>query len=236
MTLDRDHPLLESIRGIKVLDVDTHLTEVGDLWTSRAPAKYKDQVPRVVFIDNNGKPDGLGRRLMTGQKPIWVASDGVEMGYAGGASVINKENVKIRGSEWIQWPLTEVSAAASYVKPRVEMLDQVGIWGQIVYPNAVAEELQRHGVPAGVCQTAQDRYENDPQLAHLNWVVELHQSEIGTWPIKEHPTRFSETPTHMGGRLNRSGPSYGEDNDYVLGEILGYGKAEIDSLRDSGVL
>jgi predicted TIM-barrel fold metal-dependent hydrolase len=136
-TLDRDHPLLESIRGIKVLDVDTHLTETGDLWTSRAPAKYRDLVPRVVFIDNDGSPDGLGRTLTTGQKPVWVVGDGIQFGYAGGASVINKENVKIRGSEWIQWPLTEVSAAASYVKPRVEMLDQVGIWAQIVYPNAV---------------------------------------------------------------------------------------------------
>ena len=136
-TLDRDHPLLDSIRGIKVLDVDTHLTETPDLWTSRAPAKYRDLVPRVIFKDNNGAPDGLGRTLTTGQTPVWVVGEGIEFGYAGGASVINKENVKIRGSEWIQWPLTEVSAAASYVKPRVEMLDQVGIWGQIVYPNAV---------------------------------------------------------------------------------------------------
>jgi predicted TIM-barrel fold metal-dependent hydrolase len=145
MTLDRDHPLLESIRGIKVLDVDTHLTEPADLWTSRAPAKYRDQVPRVVLVDNDGTPDGLGRRLTTGQKPVWVVGDGVFFGYAGGASVINKENVKIRGSEWIQWPLTEVSPAASYVKPRVEMLDEVGIWGQVVYPNAVGFGGQNFG-------------------------------------------------------------------------------------------
>jgi crotonobetainyl-CoA:carnitine CoA-transferase CaiB-like acyl-CoA transferase len=100
----------------------------------------------------------------------------------------------------------------------------------------LADELQRRGVPAGVCQTAQDRYDTDPQLAHLGWVVELPQSEIGTWPIKEHPTRFSETPTFIGGRRGRSAPSYGEDNDYVLGEILGYSKAEIDELRDDGAL
>jgi predicted TIM-barrel fold metal-dependent hydrolase len=136
MTLDRDHPLLESIRGIKVLDVDTHLTEPGDLWTSRAPAKYRDLVPRVEFVTGEWETDVMGRKF-SGTKPVWVVGDGVEMGYAGGASVINKENIKIRGSEFIQWPLTEVSAAASYVKPRLEMLDEVGIWGQVVYPNAV---------------------------------------------------------------------------------------------------
>jgi crotonobetainyl-CoA:carnitine CoA-transferase CaiB-like acyl-CoA transferase len=36
----------------------------------------------------------------------------------------------------------------------------------------LAEELQSRGVPAGVCQTAQDRFEDDPQLAHLGWVVD----------------------------------------------------------------
>ena len=30
-----------------VVDTDTHLTEPRDLWTSRAPAKYADRVPRV---------------------------------------------------------------------------------------------------------------------------------------------------------------------------------------------
>ena len=47
--------------------------------------------------------------------------------------------------------------------------------------------LQQRTVPAGVCQNAQDRYETDPQLAHLNWLVELEQTEIGRWPVKEHP-------------------------------------------------
>ena len=29
----------ELVKGIKVIDVDTHLSEPHDLWTSRAPAK-----------------------------------------------------------------------------------------------------------------------------------------------------------------------------------------------------
>ncbi len=96
-------------------------------------------------------------------------------------------------------------------------------------------ELQRRGVPAGVCQTAEDRYEHDPQLAHLGWLPELRQAEIGVWPVKEHPTRLSETPTYIGGRMDRSGPSYGQDNDYVLGEILKLSQAQIDELRETKV-
>ncbi|HKP08646.1 MAG TPA: CoA transferase [Microbacterium sp.] len=96
--------------------------------------------------------------------------------------------------------------------------------------------LQQRGVPAGVCQDAADRYESDPQLAHLDWTVELPQSEIGTWPVKEHPVRMAATPSHIGGRLNRSGPNYGEDTDSVLAEILGYDDDRIRSLRAAGVV
>jgi len=97
-------------------------------------------------------------------------------------------------------------------------------------------ELQRRGVPAGVCQTAQDRYDNDPQLKHLQWLVELDQTEIGRWPVKAHPVKMSATPAYVGGRLNRSGPNYGEDNEYVLGGILKISKGDIQRLRQSGVL
>jgi predicted TIM-barrel fold metal-dependent hydrolase len=139
LPLDRDHPLLESIRGIKVIDVDTHLTEPGDLWTSRAPARYKDLVPRVLFQENTyfekslgWKPDGN-----TDKSPVWVVGEDTVLGYAGGASVINKSNQKVKGSDFIHWPLTDVSPAASLVEPRLVLMDEVGIWGQILYPNAV---------------------------------------------------------------------------------------------------
>lgn len=88
-------------------------------------------------------------------------------------------------------------------------------------PFELMDALQTRGVPAGVCQTAEDRCDHDPQLRHLGWLVELDQSEIGRWPVREHPVEFSETPAYMGGRFNRSGPSYGEDTERVLAELQG---------------
>jgi crotonobetainyl-CoA:carnitine CoA-transferase CaiB-like acyl-CoA transferase len=98
------------------------------------------------------------------------------------------------------------------------------------------DRLQRRGVPAGLCQTAQDRYENDPQLRHLEWLVELPQTEIGTWPVKEFPVKLGATPAYMGGLVGRHGPNYGEDNEYVFGEILGLSQREIRDLADAGVI
>ena len=57
--------------------------------------------------------------------------------------------------------------------------------------------LQASGVPAGVCQTAEDRYERDPQLAHLDWLVEFApgrdrdlagQGNSPCHSVKRHPT------------------------------------------------
>jgi hypothetical protein len=53
--------------GIPVIDVDTHLTEPHDLWTSRAPRGWEERVPRVTDVDGT---------------PTWVF-DGNVLGRAG---------------------------------------------------------------------------------------------------------------------------------------------------------
>jgi crotonobetainyl-CoA:carnitine CoA-transferase CaiB-like acyl-CoA transferase len=103
-------------------------------------------------------------------------------------------------------------------------------------PYELMARLQRAGVPAGVCQTAQDRCEVDPQLQYLDWLVELDQSEIGTWPVKEFPVKLTETPAYMGGVVDRHGPNYAEDNQYVYGEMLGLTSRQIRELEDADVI
>lgn len=98
------------------------------------------------------------------------------------------------------------------------------------------EKLQALKVPAGVVQTAQERIEEDPQLKHLDWLTELDQTEIGSWPTRGLPVHLSETPAHIGGRLNRAGPNYGEDNEYVLRDILKKSPKEIEQMRKAGAL
>jgi crotonobetainyl-CoA:carnitine CoA-transferase CaiB-like acyl-CoA transferase len=97
-------------------------------------------------------------------------------------------------------------------------------------------ELQAAGVPAGVCQDARDRCETDPQLAHLNWLTEVTGTKIGRWPVAEVPVRLDETPAHIGGTLDRGAPCYGEDNEWVLGELLGYSTRQIAELAADGIV
>ena len=39
--------------GISIIDTDTHWSEPPDLWTSLAPAKYKELVPQIR--EHNGR-------------------------------------------------------------------------------------------------------------------------------------------------------------------------------------
>jgi crotonobetainyl-CoA:carnitine CoA-transferase CaiB-like acyl-CoA transferase len=96
--------------------------------------------------------------------------------------------------------------------------------------------LQRAGVPAGVCQTAGDRCDHDPQLAALAWLTEVTGTKIGRWPLAEVPIKLSESPAYIGGRIDRGAPCYGEDNEYVYGELLGMSSGQIKALAEDGVI
>jgi uncharacterized protein len=111
----------ELVAGIRVVDADTHFTEPHDLWTSRAPAGWADRVPRVQDVDGT---------------PMWTV-DSVVLGRAGASSVVRRDGSKSRGSEFIQWRFDEAHLGAYEVAARLEVMDDLGIWAHIVYPNAV---------------------------------------------------------------------------------------------------
>ena len=96
--------------------------------------------------------------------------------------------------------------------------------------------LQKSGVPAGVCQTAGDRCDSDPQLKALEWLTEVTGTKIGTWPVYELPMKFTRTPAYIGGPINRGAPGYGEDNEWLLTSMLGMSKSDVEKLAEEGVI
>ncbi len=112
----------------------------------------------------------------------------------------------------------------------------VGAWTIGQDARACMNALQSAGVPAGVCQTAEDRCDHDPQLAHLQWLTEVTGTKIGTWPVAELPMKLSATPAHVGGPINRGAPGYGEDNAHILTTLLGYSASDVERLAEEGVI
>jgi benzylsuccinate CoA-transferase BbsF subunit len=85
--------------------------------------------------------------------------------------------------------------------------------------------LQEAGVPAGVVQHL-DEVLKDPQLAHRHHYVQLDHAALGVLPYERSGFRLSANP----GGFDDSGPLLGEDNDTVLGDLLGLSPAEIRQL------
>jgi uncharacterized protein len=111
-----------ALEGLRVIDADTHLTEAHDLWTKRAPTKYIDRVPHVVQIDG---------------RPMWVV-DGVELGFAGGGGVIDRDGGKGLALEALfEWTQDKIHLGAFDPKARIEVMDDSGIWAQICFPNSI---------------------------------------------------------------------------------------------------
>ncbi len=107
---------------VKVIDTDTHMTERHDLWTSRAPAKWRDRVPHVERVDGAA---------------TWLV-DGEVLGRAGAGGVIDRDGVKGRSFEGLyEWEIEQAHVAAYDPVARIELLDEIGIWAQIVFPGVV---------------------------------------------------------------------------------------------------
>ncbi len=107
---------------IKIIDADTHLTEPHDLWTKRAPAKFKDSVPQVKMLD--------GTRS-------WVIDGNQSIGTgAHPNSSVLKEGGKVRDlDKFLKLQFEDVHSGSSNVKDRLAVMDEAGIYAQIVYPN-----------------------------------------------------------------------------------------------------
>jgi uncharacterized protein len=107
---------------VRVIDADTHLTQSPDLWTKRAPAEYKDRILHVEEVDG---------------VPTWVA-DGVQLGVVKGGSVIDRQGEKFPFNESMTvWGLDQVHKAAYDTKARLEIMDECGIYAQVIFPNSL---------------------------------------------------------------------------------------------------
>ncbi|HTZ70739.1 MAG TPA: amidohydrolase family protein [Acetobacteraceae bacterium] len=107
-----------ALKGIKIVDCDTHITEPPDLFTSRAPAKYKDKVPHVRRVN------GVDR---------WFVGDR-DWGSMGG-NVIRADKNKLLGR--LAFPTFEEGHKGAHdTMARLEAMDEMGVYAQILYQNS----------------------------------------------------------------------------------------------------
>jgi predicted TIM-barrel fold metal-dependent hydrolase len=128
----------DPLAGVHIIDCDAHLTEPPNLWTSRAPASLQGRVPVQKTIDG---------------ATSWYLDD--EPWASTGGNTIQGGRQKVLGSHVVQ-PFDVVDASAWGVNERLELLDDAGIYAEILYPNgigfasnhvfAIADDAQRTAV------------------------------------------------------------------------------------------
>jgi crotonobetainyl-CoA:carnitine CoA-transferase CaiB-like acyl-CoA transferase len=98
-------------------------------------------------------------------------------------------------------------------------------------PHETEALLQGRGVPAGAVQRGADLWA-DPQLHHRGHFVRAPHATLGEILVEGTRFQLSRTPA----RVERAGPTMGQDNQYVLAELLGYSEERIADLTAAGAL
>jgi crotonobetainyl-CoA:carnitine CoA-transferase CaiB-like acyl-CoA transferase len=103
-------------------------------------------------------------------------------------------------------------------------------WTRGLGKYAVTELCQAAGVRAMAVQTAEDRVEHDPQLAHRGMYLPLTHPLLGERKAQNAPFKLSATPA----RNTRPSPLIGEHTREVIVDLLGYSLAELRAGFEDG--
>lgn len=114
---------------------------------------------------------------------------------------------------------------------RGELEDLLAAWAADRDAGKAQELLQAAGVPAHQVQNTAECV-TDPQLCHREHFVRVPHPLYGYSWAEQYGFRLTRTP----GGPRRAGPTWGEHNDTVLRELLGYDDDRIAQLAMAGAL
>ena len=117
------------------------------------------------------------------------------------------------------------------MRNREELDAHIALWAATQEADAAMALLQRVGVAAGVALNGAD-LATDPHLAARGFFAPVKLPDSGSTRLTGVPMRLSATP----GSVRTVAPEVGENNDYILGELLGLGRAEREELIAEGAV
>jgi benzylsuccinate CoA-transferase BbsF subunit len=113
------------------------------------------------------------------------------------------------------------------------LLDRlVGEWTRGQRAEEAMALLQHAGVACGLVADAEDVCARDPQLAARGHFVDVATREGRPVRLDGPPFLLSDTPARVSG----PGPLLGEHGGEILRDLLGLTAAEIETLRQDGLL
>ena len=130
-----------------------------------------------------------------------------------------------------QWTTDEKFSTLAGRKRNEDDLDKhIATWTRGKSAEEVESLMQQGGVAANVVETGEDIYQ-DPQLAHYGHFREIDHPNIGKVNSEIPPFKFSKSKD-----AHTRAPLLGEQNHYVLSDVLGMSDDEISDLYVEGVI
>ena len=123
------------------------------------------------------------------------------------------------------------ATAAGRLAGQEELDEIVAQWTKERSGEEVEGALQARGVPAHIVQNSKELFA-DPQLKHRGHFVKVSHPLLGSTTVDGSRFRLSRTPA----KIERAGPTFGQDNQYVLETLLGYSSERMAELAAAGVL
>jgi succinyl-CoA--D-citramalate CoA-transferase len=160
----------------------------------------------------------------------YPTSDGDYIVIGANADTVFRRLAKALGHpEWAQDERYATHHARGEYQEELDVM--ISDWTKKHTADETLAVMNEAGVPAGKLFTAKDMVE-DPHYAARENVVTVEDPEIGPFPMQNVVPRLSETP----GEVRWTGPTLGQHNDEVYGEVLGLSEKEREALRERGVI
>ena len=121
--------------------------------------------------------------------------------------------------------LAEFSDLTDRIRRRKTLDTAIGLWTQGQPAEAVMQTLQSHGITAAKLNNGEDLLK-EPQLVYRDYLQWLEREHVGLQPNASAPFRRGEKPIP----IRHPAPTLGQDNDYVLQEILGLSTDDVAEL------
>ncbi len=110
-----------------------------------------------------------------------------------------------------------------------EIDHRIASWTLTQTPESAMHQLQQRGIPAGAMMNQADAFA-DSHIQSRQFFHESYQADCGTHLYPGPLFKMSETPLGI-----RRGPvMFGQDNDYVYRELLGYSAEEYAAFEAAG--
>ena len=136
---------IDTLRGMKAISADGHVTEPPDMFKSRIDPKYRDIAPYGVNHETRGA--------------LYIV-DGISPVATGGAcsAGIPADKLKLEGRTF------EAMYPGGYdAKARIPDMDRDGVWAELIYPS----------VGMAICDVPDIDYKRACMQAYNRWLVEF---------------------------------------------------------------